>query len=410
MIPFLLFVAATACAVDEPVALKAGRIIPVTGPEIKDGVILIRHGKIEALGQNLEIPWNAQVIEVGDKTVMPGFVEAHTFRGLDRANENVPSVPFVSVADAIDPVSTYFEDALRDGITTMLVLPGNDTLIGGTGLIVKPHGRTVEAMLVKRYAGLKISLKPFQTSRMGHLRNLRREFLELNEYLQERTEKLAEAKEKGDDALRQQWEEIDPRRTALVDLVEGRLPAFVYCERASDVLQAIALMKEYHFRMVPVLGPECYQAAPALARERLPAILDAQLITWERNEETEQEEMRVIPQIFAQAGVKPLAFLTEPTAYGSRYHWFQAATAVKYGMPREEALKCVTLYPAQIIGLGDRVGSLEKGKDANLIVLTGDPLDVRTWVEMVVIEGEVVYERAKDKRLEKLLTGKDEPK
>jgi len=117
--------------------------------------------------------------------------------------------------------------------------------------------------------------------------------------------------------------------------------------------------------------------------------------------------MRVLPQIFMQAHVR-LAFQTEPSAYGSRYLWFQAATAVKYGMPRAEALRAITLNPAQIIGLGDRVGSIEKGKDANLLLLTGDPLDVRTWVDTVLIEGEVVYERSKDERLQKLLTGKKE--
>jgi imidazolonepropionase-like amidohydrolase len=407
MVQFLLFFSAAACAADEPLAIKAGQIITVAGNDLKDGVILIKNGKIEAVGQGLEIPWNARVIEAEDKTVMPGLVLAHTSGGLDRANENLAEVPFVSVFDALDPVSTYFEDALRDGVTTLLVMPGNNTLIGGTGLIVKPHGRTVEAMLVKRQAGLKISLRPYQTSRMGHLANLREAFLELREYLRERQEKLAEAKEKGEEAEAARWEEIDPKRQAMVDLIEGRLPAFVYCERASDVVHALEFMDEQKFKMIPVLGPECYKAAPLLGQRGLPAILDPPLVTWEKDEATEKEEMRVLPQIFMQARVR-LAFQTEPSAYGSRYLWFQAATAVKYGMPRAEALRAITLNPAQIIGLGDRVGSIEKGKDANLLLLTGDPLDVRTWVDTVLIEGEVVYERSKDERLQKLLTGKKE--
>lgn len=404
MIQFWVFLAVSSGAVNEPLAIKAGRIIPIVGEELKDGVILIREGKIEALGQGLDIPWNARVVEAGDKTVMPGFVLAHTSSGLDRPNENLAEVPFVSAFDALDPLSSFYEDALRDGITTLLVMPGNNTLIGGTGLIVKPCGRTVEEMLVKRQAGLKISLQPYQTSRMGHFARLRQAFLELREYLRERQEKIAEAQERGDEAEVARWQEIDPKRQAMVDLIEGRLPAFVYCQRASDVAWALEFMEEQKFKMIPVLGPECYKAASLLAQRGLPAILDAQLITWEKDEETEKQEMRVIPQIFYQAGVR-LAFQIEPSAYGSRYLWFQAATAVKYGMPRSEALKAITLYPAQMIGLGDRVGSLEVGKDANLLLLTGDPLDVRTWVDTVLIEGQVVYERSKDERLQRLLTG-----
>ncbi len=144
---------AQAAPVRRKLAVKAGRIITIAGKDVKNGVILIEDGIIKAVGTDVEIPWDAFVIEAKDRVVMPGFVMAHTSGGLDRANENMPEVPFISTFDSIDPISTFFEDSLRDGVVAMMVLPGNNTLLGGTGTIVKPYGRTVEAMLIKRYTG-----------------------------------------------------------------------------------------------------------------------------------------------------------------------------------------------------------------------------------------------------------------
>ncbi len=143
-----------AAPVRKKLAIKAGSIITISGADIKNGTILIEDGIIKAVGKKVEIPWDAFVIEAKDRVVMPGFVLAHTSSGLDRANENVPEVPFLSTFDSIDPISFYFEDSLRDGVVAILVLPGNNTLLGGTGTVVKPHGLTVEAMLIKRYTGL----------------------------------------------------------------------------------------------------------------------------------------------------------------------------------------------------------------------------------------------------------------
>jgi imidazolonepropionase-like amidohydrolase len=134
----------------------------------------------------------------------------------------------------------------------------------------------------------------------------------------------------------------------------------------------------------------------------VPVVLDPQLIVWETNEEKNEEEMKVVPSIFQKAKVR-FAFQTDTSRYGRRYLWYQAATAVKYGISRAEALKSATLYPAQFIGIDDRFGSIEKGKQANLIFLTGDPLDAQTWVDKVMLAGKIVYEKDKDQRLKKLL-------
>jgi imidazolonepropionase-like amidohydrolase len=394
-----------AAPVRKKVAVKASKILTIAGKDIQDGIILIEDGMIKAVGKDVEIPWDAFVVEAKDKVVMPGFVLAHTSSGLDVANENVPEVPFLSTFDSIDPLSPYFEDALRDGIVAMLVLPGNNTLLGGTGTVVRPHGRTVEAMLVKRYTGLKVSLRPTRnTSRMGHMQRFRRYMDDLKDYLEAYEQREADAKEEK----KPFEEEIDPRKQPMIDLLNGKLTAFLYCDKAADVPKAIQIQEEHKLNAALVLSSDCYKAVDLIAKKKLPVILDPQLIVWETNEETNAEEMKVIPMIFHKGRVK-VAFQTDTSQYGRRYPWYQAATAVRHGMNRTEALKSITLYPAQFIGIDDRFGSIEVGKEANLIFLTGDPLDAQTWVDQVMIGGEIVYEKAKDVRLKKLLE-KPKPK
>jgi imidazolonepropionase-like amidohydrolase len=403
LIILLIGALAHAAPVRKKTAIRASKIITISGPDIEDGVILIEDGIIKAVGSDIEVPWDANVMEAKDGVVMPGFVLAHTSGGLDRANENLPEVPFISTFDSIDPLRAFFEDSLRDGITAMLVLPGNDTLLGGTGTIVKPYGRTVETMLIKRYTGLKISLRPTgNTSRMGHMQRFRRYMDDLKYYLEQYEQRKADAEEEKTPFD----EEIDPRKQSMIDLQNGKLTAFIFCDRASDVPKAIEIQETHKLKSVLVLGGDCYKAVDLIAEKKLPVILDPQLVVWETNEETNAEEMKIVPMIFSKAGVK-FTFQVESSQYGSRYLWYQAATAVKHGMDRGEALKSITLYPAQFIGIDDRFGSIEAAKEANLIFLTGDPLDAQTWVDQVMMGGEIIYEKAKDVRLKKLL---EEPK
>lgn len=385
--------------VRKKIAINAGKIITITGADIKDGTILVEDGIIKAVGKDLDIPWDAFVIAANDRVVMPGFVLAHTFNGLDVPNENIPEVPFLSTFDSIDPLSPFFEDSLRDGVVAMLVLPGNNTLLGGTGTVVSPNGRTVEDMLVKRYTGLKISLQPTRnTSRMGQMQRFRRYMDELKDYLDEYNRRKQEAQKQG----KPFDEKIDPRKQPMLDLLDGKLKAYIYCAVAADVPKALEIIKTHKIKAVLVLSPECYKAAQLIAEEKLPVVVAPELVIWQTDEEQNEEKMKVIPIIFHKAGVK-FAFQTDTSSYGQRYLWYQAATAVKYGMNRSEALKSTTLYPAQFIGIDDRFGSIQQGKEANLLFLTGDPLDAQTWVDKVMLAGKIVYEKEKDERLKKLL-------
>jgi len=382
----LVLVALPAAAPEDAVvAIKGARVIPVSGPELESATIIVRGGRIEAIGKDLEIPWDAKVLDGTRKVVIPGLVEAHTFRGTDRPNERLASVPFVSTFDSINPVDPYYEDALRQGITTLCVMPGNDTMIGGQGCIVRPTGVTAEAMMVVKNAAMKISLKPRAgVSRMAHMAALRKEIADA----------VREAGEKKG--------EPDPRREPMSRLLKGLMPAFVYCPTASDVHRALELADASGLKVKLVLGRDGWKAAAEIARKGVDVILDPDLEYWETDEERHEEVRRFSGEAIAKAGLK-YAFQTDGMIYGSSYLWYQAAASVRNGLSRAEALRAITLAPAEILGLGSRLGSIEKGKDGNLVVLTGDPLDSGTWVETVLIEGKIVYERSKDEKLKRVM-------
>lgn len=442
----LLALTSGAVAQDQ-LAIRGGRILPMAGPPLEAGVILIRDGRIQAVGKELAIPADYRVIDAAGKVVLPGFIEAHSTRGMDQTNERNDNVPFLSVIDAIDPGQEYFEDCRRNGVTTVAIVPGDDTMIGGQAAVIKTAGTFVEQMIVKRQAGIKFSLRPgTNRSRMSHLATLRRELDAARDLLyEEQQRKIAaglgqaapartsgngpEAPEPGQPPPQPQppgeaqegTPETPPvdsalRREALLRLLKGELPAFIYCDAAMDVPQAVRLAQEYQLRAILVLGPNCYKAVKQVAASKLPIILDPTLVFWETDPRTGEDQKIILPRIYREAGV-PMTFQvtgvtggrsrfaaeSTPLALGSNYLWYQAATAVKYGTPVTEALEAISLRPARLLGIDGLVGSIEPGKDADLVILTGDPLKINTWVETTVVRGKIVYERDKDRKLQHLL-------
>jgi imidazolonepropionase-like amidohydrolase len=392
---------------EDVLAIRARRILPVSGPPIEDGVVLVRGGTIEAVGR-MEIPPLARVIDAGEGWVCPGFVEAHSQAGLDRGNEQVPVVPFVSALDALDPSHPSVEDQLRDGVTTMLVIPGNQTQVGGQGILVKPKGRTVEEMLLRRGAALKLSLDPVRnTTRAGQMAALRKAFREAVESRDEKERKRAEAAATPGGAPK----DDDPRRQALLDLLEKRIPAVIAAPLALDARNAFDLADELGIRARFVLGSDAWRAADLLRARQDAAggdevlfALGPDLEALDRDEDRDEERVRETAGILHRAGVR-FALASDDGGAPTRHPWYLAAVAVRQGVPRDEALRAITIHAARFAGAADRVGTLEPGKDANILVLTGDPLSAATWVDRVVLEGEVVYDRKDDRKLRRLLEG-----
>ncbi|MCH7870530.1 MAG: amidohydrolase family protein [Planctomycetes bacterium] len=414
----------------DKVALVGGRIIPVVGDEISKGTILIERGKIVDFGEKLEIPFDAKVIDVSGKVVFPGMVDAHTWRGLDIPNESRPVTPQLSAYDAIDPSRLNFEDMLRNGITTVHVIQANNTVIGGVGWVVRPIGLSLSEMTVAQELALKISITPKRGfDRLRQMATLRATFLELHDYLDklaeeryeaelEKQEKKievgpAEARKRGRELIRA--EDIDDEHRNLLRLCGtvgdrprpplDRIGAFIYCGNAMDVAHAVKIAKDNGFfdRTVFVLGGETYKAIAELKAAARPVILPTDLVYRESDPLTGKISEVFVPSIIAKAGLLYAVGPGPDASLPERMMNYQAARLVRNGISRSDALRAITINPAKILGLDKRLGSIEKGKDANLVIFSGDPLDFNSVVEMVLIDGIPAYERDKDVRLKRLL-------
>ena len=419
----------------EKVALVGGRIIPVVGPAIEKGTVLIERGKITAIGADVEVPYDARVFNVAGKVVFPGMIDVHTWRGLDIPNEPRPVTPQLDAADAIDPSQLFFEDCLRLGITTVHVIPSHNTVIGGLGRVVRPIGLSVAEMTQAEGSYLKLSVTPRAGfDRMLQMAMLRETFAELDDYmakvaerryeekLKEEDKKLdvgpAEARQRGRDLIR--TEDIDDQHRNVLRLRNGLvrgadkdgpalfkpLGAFIYCGNATDIGLATQLAKDNNFfeRTVLVLGGECYKAVAELKRAARPVVLPPDLIYRETNPVTGDVRETFVPKKLFDAGLLIALLPGSEDSYAERMLTYQAARCVRNGVPRDEALKAITLNPAKILRLEKQLGSLEPGKDANLVIFSGDPLDFASVVEQVFIDGIPAYERTKDVRLQRLLS------
>lgn len=420
------------------IAIKVGRVMTLAGPDVVNGVIVIDDGKIREIGTQAKADWDAPVLDRPELVAFPGFVEAHTFRGMDRPNENVPVAPFLDVRDSIDPISFFFEDCLRSGILTLNIQQGNNCVVGGQGMVVKPFGLTIEQMMVKNNSGLKLAAgaRPGR-SRATQAQELRRAFLDLRQYL----EKLIQDKKDGKDYARREalfqgkdlekeenkkgramegsatWKiegleiiprgEIDDQKEPLLRLVEGRIPAFVYCDSGTSVHLALEVARANGFlaNTVLVLEGDSWKAADLIAEAGVPVILSANLKYVERDPLTGKELETFVPKVFHDKKIRYALQSQNPSAQSL---WFQAAQCVAYGIDRTQALESVTKTPAEILRLGKRVGTLEAGKDGNVVLLSGDPLSVTSVVQFVVLDGKVVYDRSKDVRMKHLMTGAEQ--
>ncbi|MCB9833007.1 MAG: amidohydrolase family protein [Planctomycetes bacterium] len=398
------------------VVIEGGRIIPVVGPVIEKGSILIEDGKIVAIGADLKVPFDAKVIDASGKTIFPGLVDPLESRGLDVSNETQDVAPFTEVFDAIDPADRFFEEALRAGITSLHLSHAWNCVIGGLSRVVHPIGLTVDEMTQRANGGLMISV--FPKSGYDHavqLAVLRDTFAELERYLdklaedryqaeqEKKGEKVTvgpeEARKLGRPLIRES--DLDQRYLNLWRLTQGKIGAYVWCARAMDLANAKAIAESAGFKdgMTLVTGSECFKNLAALKDLPRPVILPVgSMVHTEKDRITLEDEDSFVPKIYAD---KKIAFALA----GTKEPLYDAARCVRNGVDRQVALEAVTINAAKAIGMDHLVGSIETGKLGNLLILTGDPLDQLSWVDGVLINGVLVYERAKDRRLRDLMLG-----
>jgi imidazolonepropionase-like amidohydrolase len=415
--------------------IEAGRIVTQAGPDVENGRIVIDGGRIVAVGKadEVEKPWDATVLGGPDFVAFPGFVEAHTSQGMDRQNENIDVAPFLDIRDSIDPVAYFFEDCLRYGLTTVNVQQGGNCVIGGRGMIVRPVGMTVEQMAVRPLFGMKLSARPKSgKSRATQMQALRFAFDDLRYYLEDLVEKekdeqgyakrealfqgrdLEAEKAQGRPMGGTAWKvadleliprgALDERYAPLLELLEGRYTVFFHCGDPLDVAHALEIARANGIlaKTVLVIEEDCWKAADLVAEAGVPVVLEGSLVDVQRDPITGEEIETFAPGVLHEKGVRFALSSEDPNTRAPAY---QAALAIGRGLDRAVALDAVTKVPAEILGLGEEVGSLEKGKLGNVVLFSGDALSITSWVEYVVIEGKPVYERAKDVRNKHLLTG-----
>jgi len=387
-------------------AIKGGKILTVTKGIIEDGTLLLDKGKIVNVGKKVAIPKKVEVINAAGKVVMPGLVEAHCHVGIIEdtvgwagSDGNESTDPATPQVRAIDGIKANAEEkgllaALETGITTAQILPGSANVIGGTGVVVKTAPKTtVDEMVLRDPSGLKTAFgenpmrvygqgqRKMPATRMGEAAVLREWLLKAQNYMKKK--ELAK-----DDPSKMPEKDLKLENIQLV--LEGRIPIRMHSHRADDIATAVRIAEEFGVSLSWEHATEGHRIAKWIAMKGIPAVWGPSLTgrgKWEMRELNFET-----PKILYEVGAK-LAIQTDATGSGIKYLPLCAAMAVKYGLPWEAALRAVTITPAEILGVADRVGSIENGKDADLRILSGDPLDPMTEVETVIIDGEVLVKR-----------------
>jgi imidazolonepropionase-like amidohydrolase len=377
---------------------------------------VVEDGKIKAVGAEgqVAIPPDATVVDVSGKVIIPGIVDTHSHIGIGSrpavsANADVnestgPVQPALRALDAIWPADPGIRMATAGGITTANIMPGSGNVVGGQTAYVKLRGHTIEEMLIPgAIGGLKMAngenpkhygaRGQAPMTRMEEAALARRLFVRAQEYKSKWDDyNLARAAGKADVKPPERDLELEP----MVEVLEGRRIVHHHTHRADDIMTVVRLADEFHFRVVIHHGTEAYKVADELARRRIPVTLT--LVDSPGGKEEALNLDYRSAGILERVGVK-VAINTDDFIISSRFLLREAALAVRNGMSEAGALKALTLNPAEMLDLGSRLGSLEPGKDADLVVLSGPPFSVYTHVLATYIEGEKVFDRSRPEDL-----------
>jgi len=393
------------------IVFRGAKVYPISGAPIEHGVVVVNGGKIAAVGAEgkVEVPRGAKVIDVTGKVVMPGIVDTHSHIGIGPApsvpanadiNEMTgPLEPQVRAMDAIYPADPRIRMATAGGITTANIMPGSGNVIGGQTAYVKLRGSTIEEMLIPgALGGLKMAngenpknygrRNQAPMTRMEEAALARKEYIKAQEYKRKWDDYNKKVAANDKDAKPPERDlELEP----LVEVLDGKRIVQHHTHRADDIMTVLRLADEFHFRVVIHHATEAYKVADELAKRHVPAtitIIDAP----GGKLEAINVDLRDAA-ILDKSGVK-IAFNTDDDINSSRFILREAALAVREGLSEETALKALTINAAEMLDLQQRVGTLEPGKDADLVVLSGSPFSVYTKVLETWIEGQKVYDHS----------------
>lgn len=379
-------------------AIINARIITMAGPALEKGMIVWEDRRILGVGEELAIPGDAVVRDLSGKTVTPGFIDAHTHLGIyeeiyaegDDLNEMTePVTPEMRALDAVNPYDLAFHDAVRGGITAVMTGPGSANVISGTSLVMKTAGKTLDEMVLLPQAGLKIAFgenpkrvygeqKKMPGTRMAIAALLRQALMDAEDY----RAKKAKACKNGEVVER------DLGLENILLVLERKMPLRAHAHRADDIATALRIAEEFGVDLVVEHGTEAQKLIPQLLKGNIPVVVGPTLTGRSKVEMAGLNWQTA--KTLNESGVL-VALTTDHSVTPIQYLPLCAALAVKNGMEEEAALRAITINPARILRLEERLGSLEAGKDADLVVFSGHPFDWRTQVEQVYINGQEVY-------------------
>ena len=391
-----LALAAPAAAQESPVAFTGAHLIPVSGPEIDDGTVVVHRGKIVAVGPSAStpVPGTATVVDLTGKVLMPGLVDTHSHIGEPwGADASAPIQPSVRNADGINVRSSTIQRAQAGGITTANVMSGSGHLMSGQTTYIKLRdGGTIDELVYRNddgtvAGGMKMANgtnsqrdPPFPGTRSKSAALVREQFVKALEYKR----KLEAA---GDDASKRP--ERDLEMEALVEVLDGKRVVHHHTHRHDDIMTVLRLQQEFGFKVVLQHASEAYKVAEEVAAAGAPCSV---ILIDSPGGKIEAVDMAWETGAILEAAGVPLAYHTDDFVNDSRLFLRSAALGHRAGLSRAGALRSVTLSGAEMMGLEDRVGSLEVGKDADLCVLGGDPLSVYALVEQTWVDGELVFD------------------
>jgi imidazolonepropionase-like amidohydrolase len=382
------------------IAITGGYVVPVEGTPIDGGTVLFQGGTIAGVrGPGYAVPDGYAVVDARGKWVLPGFIDAHAHVGVHEEAEGwagndtnemtSPVTAHVRALDAINPADLGFRDAVSGGVLNVNVNPGSGNPIGGQTVALKCWGRTVDEMVLREPAGIKSALgenpkrvygerKETPSTRLGTAAVIRKAFVDALNY-EKRLQNLTSERPVVD---------RDLKLEALLRVLHGEIPWRQHCHRADDIATAMRIAAEFGYRLVIDHGTEANLIADRIAAAGIPVVIGP-LFTSRSKVELRNRSI-ANPGKLAAAGVE-ISLTTDHPVVPIHFLVHQATLAVKEGLDREVALRALTIHPARVIGCAERLGSLEAGKDADVVIWSGDPLDVMSRAEVCFQNGREIY-------------------